>query len=247
MGTTEQWVAAPESAGPLIERRGATALQVPRGTQGWEVWKLPFEADVGTFEERALGLVGDASTSMLFVWIQDSDFAAILGVDVGEVHRAVLRVGAADDYLEGRQFLDRLDPTEIDSLDGIANWSRTGPRPIEARDLNKALEAHSPVVDDEVLALLDILGIAVTEAPRTDATELVLPIEGKAMVAGREVDLSKLPYFLGIGRDAQGDSFVGIWNRGDQSQPPERFPAGDYATAHARLLQLSEIDNGGLG
>jgi hypothetical protein len=118
MGTTEQWVAAPDSAGPLIERRGATALQVPRGTQGWGVWKLPFEADVGRFEERALGLVVDASTSMLFVWIQDSDFAAILGVDVGEVHRAVLRVGAADEYLEGRQFLDRLDPTEIDSLDG---------------------------------------------------------------------------------------------------------------------------------
>jgi hypothetical protein len=247
MGTTEQWVAAPDSASPLIERRGATALQVPRGIQGWEVWKLPFEADVGRFEERALGLVEDASTSMLFVWIQDSDFAAILGVDVGEVHRAVLRVGAADDYLEGRHFVDRLDPTEIDSLDGIADWSRTGPRPVEARDLNKALDAHSPVVDDEVLALLGVLGIAVTEAPHTDPTELVLPIEGKAMVAGREVDLSKLPYFLGIGRDADGDSFIGIWKRGDQTQPPERFPAGDFVAAHARLLQLSEIDNGGLG
>jgi hypothetical protein len=247
MGTTEQWVAAPDYAGPLIERGGATLLQVPRGTEGWEVWKLPFEADVGRFEERALRLVGDASTSMLFVWIQDSDFAAILGVDVGEVHRAVLRVGAAGDYLEGRQFLDRLDPTELDSLDGIANWSNTGPRPVEARDLNRALDAHSPVVDEEVVALLDVLGIAVMEAPHTAATELVLPIEGKAMVAGREVDLSKLSFFLGIGRDADGNSFVGIWKRGDQTQPPERFPAGDYSSAHARLLQLSEIDNGRLG
>src|SRR4029450_10102692 len=147
MGTTEQWVAAPDSAGPLIERRGATVLRVPRATQGWQVWKLPFEADVGRFQERALGLVGDASTSMLFVWIQDSDFAAILGVDVGEVHRAVLRVGAADDYLEGRRVRGRRNVTEIDSFDGIANWSRTGPRPVEARDLNEALDANSPVVD----------------------------------------------------------------------------------------------------
>lgn len=247
MGTTEQWVAAPESAGPLIERGGATALQVPRGTQGWEVWKLPFEAHVDGFEERALRLVVDATTSMLFVWIQDSDFAAILGADVGEVHRAVLRVGAAGDYLEGRQFLDRLDPTELDSLDGIANWSRTGPRPVEARDLNKALEPRSPVVDDDVLALLDVLGIASTEAPDTDASELVLPLDGKVMVAGHEVDTSKLPYLMGIGRDENGDRFVGIWKRGDQTQPPERFPAGDWASAHARLLQLSEIDNGDLG
>ena len=133
MGTTEQWVAAPESAGPIIERGGATALQVTRGTHGWEVWKLPFEADVGTFEERALRLVGDASTSMLVVWIQDSDFAAILGADGGEIHRAVLRVGAAGDYLEGRQFLDRLDSIELDSLDGIADWSRIGPPPSRSK------------------------------------------------------------------------------------------------------------------
>ena len=98
-----------------------------------------------------------------------------------------------------------------------------------------------------MLALLDVLGIAMTEAPHTDATELVLPLDGKVVVAGREVDTSMLPYLMGIGRDENGDRFVGIWNRGDQTQPPERFPAGDYASAHARLLQLSEIDNGDPG
>ena len=182
---------------------------------------------------------------MLFAWIQDSDFAAILAADGGEVHRTVLRVEAASDYLEGQQFLDRLDPTEIDSLEGIANWSRTGPRPVEARDLNRALDPDSPVVDDEVLALLHVLGIAVTEARHFDETELVLPFQGKTMVAGREVDTSKLPYLMGIGRDAGGNSFVGIWKRGEQAGPLERFPAGDFASAHARVLQLSEIANGG--
>jgi len=245
MGTTEQWVAAPDSAAPVLERGGAVALQVPRGTQGWQVWELPFEADVGRFERRALRLVEDASTSMLFAWIQDSDFAAILAADVGEVHRTVLRVEAAGDYVEGQQFLDRLDPTEIDSLEGIATWSRRGPRPVEASELNRALDPRSPVVDDEVLALLDVLGIAVTEAPHFDETGLVLSFQGKMMVAGHEVDTSRLPYIMGIGRDAEGNSFVGIWKRGEQTDPLERFPAGDYGSAHARLLQLSEIANEG--
>jgi hypothetical protein len=218
---------------------------MPRGNQGWQLWKLPFEADVDTFERRALGLVGDASTSMLFVWIQDSDFAAILAADVGEVHRTVLRVEAAGDYLEGRQFLDRLDPTEMSSLEGIASWSRTGPRPVEAKDLNRVLNPHSPVVDDEVLALLDALGVAVTEAPHFDELELVLPFDGKTMVAGREVDTSKLSYLMGIGRDADGNSFVGIWKRGERKQPLERFPAGGYASAHVRLVELSGIANEG--
>jgi len=245
MGTTEQWVAAPNSAGPILERGGATALHVPRGTHGWQVWQLPFEADVGRFEERALGLVGDASTPMLFVWIQDSDFAGILAADVGEVHRTVLRLEAAGLYREGQQFLDRLDATDIDSLEGIANWSRTGPRPVEEGDLNGALDHSSPVVDDEVLALLEVLGIAVTDAPNSDETELLLPFEGKTMVAGREMGTSKLPYFMGSGRDADGNSFVGIWKRGGKTRPLERFPAGDYAAAHARVLELSEIANGG--
>jgi len=242
MGTTEQWVAAPLAAAPFLERKDATRLDTSVGSsREWATWKLPFESDVDRYEKRALGLVRESSYPMLFAWIQDSDFAAIMCADArGTVGRTVLHPEAAAMYAEGQLFLNR-DAGDENWPRGISDWSQAGPGQVEESALIEAVATRSPVVDDEVLALLSALGIeSPTSSPR--AAELVMPLEGKIRVGNREIDTSKLPYVMGSGRDASGNRFVGIWKRGESGPAIERFPEGAHVSAHARLIELSQID-----
>jgi len=245
MGTTEQWVAARDSAEQALQDLHADRL-FGSIESAWSVWRVSFEPDVDKFEERARRIWASGSPSAwLFLWLQDSDFAAVLCVDAhGGMSRAVLRADAAGGYKEGRAFLDRIGQQD-DPIAPLAAWSANGPRELAADDLRAALRPESPVVDDDVLGILGALGLGAPSTEPAAGEGLVMPLEGKTRVGGQEVDMRDLPYLIGTGRDAQGNSFVGVWRRGEAGPPIERFAAGDYRSAHLRVLQLSGIEGAG--
>ena len=244
MGTTEQWVGANDSGEQALQDLDAARLFRSVESPTWSVWRLPFEPDVDRFEERARRVSASGSSSpMLFLWIQDSDFAAILCVDAnGDLSRAVLRAEAADAYLEGRAFLNRTADQGNDLITLLAAWSASGPHSVDSEVLRAGLHPESPSVDDDVLGLLETLGLGAPSTEPAAEEGLVMALQGKMLVGGRELDMHDLPYFMGMGRDAQGESFVGVWRRGEAAPPVERFAAGDYVSAHSRVLQLSGIE-----
>jgi hypothetical protein len=244
MGTTEQWVGAPDSAEQALQDLHAARLFRSVESPTWSVWRLPFEPDVDRFEERARRVSSSGfSSAMLFLWIQDSDFAAILCIDAyGDLSRAVLRAEAADAYLEGRAFLVRTEHPGNDPIARLVAWSASGPHSVDPDDLRAALHPESPSVDDDVLGLLEALGLGASTTEPAAEEGLVMALEGRMQVRGREVDMRDLPYFMGMGHDAQGESFVGVWRRGEAAPPIERFAPGDYVSAISRVLKLSGIE-----
>jgi hypothetical protein len=241
MGTTEQWVVAPEDSTPALVTRHAVRLtSVHDPHRKWAVWRLPFEQDVGRFERRLASLVSETGFAAMSVWIQDSDFALILCcMSRGTLARAIVQPDAADSYAEAHAFVARMPEGSDASVRAIAEWSAEGPRQVTQDEIEEAVTRPSPVVDDAVLALLSLLGLETSTASLSVYDGLRVPFEGKADVGGQKLDLQTLPYFMGSGMDAQGHRFVGIWKRGEPGPPIERFREDAFALAHVRVLQLS--------
>lgn len=186
---------------------------------GWLLFEQGLVTTVTELRRFAARWSAHTNGAVLGSSIRDSDFAIVVGANLGEViMEAVVNPRSAKSYGEGE-----LTTSLMDNSARMSRWSLLAPEQVSARWVEKLLTKQWDFAEDAVAKLWEKLGLDVPETH--DETVLfegakILNNNGTVRPSNVSIDLETSRFVLGY-----GDDFVGIWDRTNPGPPVLQYPS----------------------